>query len=63
MIYASNGNITGLVYDGYQFEIEYVGQLLPDYMMVSLDIWHVFTDTTLNAIVNFSRKQQIQAIV
>ena len=45
------------------FEIEYVGQLLPDYMMVSLDIWHVFTDTTLNAIVNFSRKQQIQAIV
>lgn len=30
------------------FEIEYVCQLFDDYKPISLEIWHTFTDTTLN---------------
>lgn len=42
------------------FEIEYVGQLLPDYMMVNLDIWHTFTDTNLDAVVKYAAEYNQQ---
>lgn len=29
------------------FEIEHVGQLFEDYRMVKLEIWHTYTDTTV----------------
>ncbi len=32
------------------FEIEYLGQLYPKYVPVRLDIWHTYTQTTLNNI-------------
>lgn len=32
------------------FEIEFVKQLFPDYKMLHLEIWHTFTDTTLEKI-------------
>ena len=32
------------------FEIEFVRQLFPDYKPIELEIWHTFTDTTLEKI-------------
>ena len=34
------------------FEIEYVKKLFPDYKPIELEIWHTFTDTTLQKILN-----------
>ena len=34
------------------FEIEFVKQLFDDYKPINLEIWHTFTDTTLNEILN-----------
>lgn len=34
------------------FEIEFVRQLYADYKRVTLDIWHAFTDTTLEKMLN-----------
>ena len=34
------------------FEIEFVKQLFPDYKPVNLEIWHTFTDTTLQNILS-----------
>ena len=32
------------------FEIEYIYQLFDDYKLISLEIWHSFTDTTIDAL-------------
>lgn len=34
------------------FEIERVGQIFDDYKKVKLNIWHTYTDTTINTILN-----------
>jgi adenine-specific DNA methylase len=38
------------------FEIEYVKQLFDDYKPVELEIWHTFTDTTLQKILNHKER-------
>ena len=37
------------------FEIEFVKQLFDDYKPIELEIWHTFTDTTLEAILQITR--------
>ncbi|WP_155802929.1 hypothetical protein [Segatella baroniae] len=34
------------------FEIERVGQLFEDYKKIQLEIWHTFTDTTMEKIMD-----------
>ena len=34
------------------FEIEFLVQLYPDYRMIDLEIWHTFTDTTINELLS-----------
>lgn len=38
------------------FEIEFVKKLFKDYKPVELDIWHTFTDTTMNNLMNDKEK-------
>ena len=33
------------------FEIEFIKQLFEDYKLVNLEIWHTFTDTTMDKVV------------
>lgn len=35
------------------FEIEFIKQLFDDYKFIDLKIWHTFTDTTLEEIMNY----------
>ena len=38
------------------FEIEFVKQLFDDYLPIELEIWHTFTDTTLQKILNHKER-------
>lgn len=38
------------------FEIEFIGELFPDYHPINLEIWRTFTDTTMNELFNKIKK-------
>lgn len=42
------------------FEIEFLVELYPDYRMIELEIWHTFTDTTIESLL---KKNEIEEVV